>query len=90
MIDLPSMRTQNKRPGSAGLAAKHFSTARRNLAAGRRFFQKLGIDVSRTLEMLSRLENHLGSSCPTMKFRASRDLKLWLNAFSPACNAGPL
>jgi acyl carrier protein len=57
------------------LATKHFNVPPGSLGPEDDFFKKLGMDSLQTLEMLSRLENHLGIELPDYEVQGVSDFR---------------
>ena len=70
-----------------GLAAEHFKVPREELSPDDDFFKKLKINSLQALDLLTRLEHHFRSSCPTTKCRASATFARWPSAFRRVSDA---
>jgi len=57
------------------LAAKHFKVPRTDLAADDDFFQTLGIDSLKALELLTRLESHFRVELPDWEMQGVSDFR---------------
>lgn len=57
------------------LAAKHFGVARAELTPDDDFFEKLGIDSLKALEMLTRLEQHFRIELPDWEVQGVTDFR---------------
>ena len=57
------------------LAAVHFHVPRGSLAADDDFFQKLGINSLKALELLTRLENHFRIELPDYEMQGVTDFR---------------
>jgi acyl carrier protein len=57
------------------LAATHFKVARADLQAGDDFYKKLGIDSLQALELLTRIENHVGIELPDYEVQGVSDFR---------------
>lgn len=57
------------------LAAAHFQVPREKLSADDDFFQKLGIDSLRALDLLTRLENHFHVELPDYEMQGVSDFR---------------
>lgn len=57
------------------LAAEHFGVPRTSLAPDDDFFEKLGIDSLKALEMLTRLERHFGIELPDWEIQDVTDFR---------------
>jgi acyl carrier protein len=57
------------------LAAEQFGVPRGSLSGGDDFFEKLGIDSLKALEMLTRLERHFGVELPDWEMQGVADFR---------------